>query len=125
MLYVGCSRCRSVGPYYCGGQFMPHMPVPAEPSPMGPTCGYCGVMAPMFMCTVCGTTQGLYFPGMTVPPAQGAGVAPIVAPVAQAPANASPQQLQSGFGKAAEAFGSSFGRQLGENLANSMSGWMN
>jgi hypothetical protein len=61
---------------------------------------------------------------MTVPPAQGAGVAPLVAPVAQAPQNAAPHELRSGFEEAAQQFGSSFGKQFGQNLANSMSTWM-
>ena len=103
---------------------MPHVPVPVEASPMGPACGWCGPLPPIFTCMMCGTTQGLYLPGMSVPPAQGAGVAPLVAPVAQAPQNAAPGQLQGGFEHAANEFASSFGNQLGENLANSMSAWM-
>ena len=124
MLYAGCARCQSVTTLMCGGRFMPHVPVPVEPSAMGPACGWCGPLPPIFTCMVCGTTQGLYIPGMTAPPAQGAGVAPLVAPVAQAPPNAAPHQLRSGFEQAAEQFASSFGKQFGQNLANSMSTWM-
>jgi hypothetical protein len=123
MLYVGCTRCGSVGPFLCAGKFMFHAPVPTEPSPMGPMCAWCGVLAPMFTCGVCGTTQGLYVPGMTVPPAQGAGIAPLVAPAVQAPEAASPHQLKSGFESAVNEFMGSFGKQLGQNVANSMSTW--
>jgi hypothetical protein len=121
MLYAGCANCQSVTTLVCTGQFMPHAAVAVEPTPMGPACAWCGLMPPVFTCFVCGTTQGVYFPGMTRPPAQGAGVAPLVAPVAQAPPNAAPHQLRSGFEQAAEQFASSFGKQLGQNLANSMS----
>lgn len=124
MLYVGCSRCGSVGPFLCGGKFMFHVPMPTEPSPMGPICAWCGVLPPMFTCTACGTTQGLYMPGMTVPPAQGAGVAPLVAPAVQAAEAASPHQLRSGFERALSEAANSFGKQLGQNVANSMSTWM-
>jgi hypothetical protein len=94
MLFVGCSRCQSIGPYLCAGQFTPHMPMPAEPSPQGPFCRYCGPMAPMFVCGVCGTRQGLYMPGMPPPAPAGMGFAPLVAPVVQAPQGASATQVQ-------------------------------
>jgi hypothetical protein len=81
-------------------------------------------MPPVFTCTICGTTQGLYMPGMTVPPAQGAGIAPLVAPVAQAPEGAAPHQLRSGFEDAVHGFASAFGKQFGQNVANSMGAWM-
>jgi len=124
MLYAGCARCQSVTTLMCGGQFMPHVPVPVEPSPMGPACGWCGPLPPIFTCMVCGTTQGLYIPGMTVPPAQGAGVAPLVAPVAQAPPGASANQVHGGIKDAGREFVTSFGKGLGEEAARVVGAWM-
>ena len=84
MLFVGCSSCRSIGPLWCAGQFMPHMPVAAEPSPYGPACGFCGVMSPYFTCMQCGAVQLMYLAGAAPPQAQGQ----LVAPVVQAPQHA-------------------------------------
>jgi hypothetical protein len=91
---------------------------------MGPVCAWCGVLPPIFRCMRCATIQGLFMPGMTVPPAQGAGVAPLVAPAVQAPEGASPHQLRSGFERALNEAAGSFGKQFGETLANSISTWM-
>jgi hypothetical protein len=124
MLYAGCARCQSVTTLMCGGQFMPHVPVPVEASPMGPACGWCGPLPPIFTCMVCGTTQGLYIPGMTVPPAQGAGVAPLVAPVAQAPPGASANQVHGGIKDAGREFVTSFSKGLGEEAAKVVGAWM-
>jgi hypothetical protein len=124
MLYAGCARCQSVTTLMCGGQFMPHVPVPVEPSPMGPACAWCGLMPPIFTCMVCGTTQGIYIPGMTVPPAQGAGVAPLVAPVAQAPPGASLNQVHGGIKDAGHEFVTSLGKGLGEEAARMVGAWM-
>jgi hypothetical protein len=127
MLYVGCSNCRSVGPFYCGGQFGPHPPLPAEPSPMGPCCGFCGVMAPVFTCMRCGMVQGMYMPGMAPPPAPFPGLSPLVAPVYQAPASAPPHQIESGLRTTAQTFvreiAKGFAGQLGQDAANAMAGW--
>jgi hypothetical protein len=68
---------------------MPHMPTPVEPSPMGPFCRWCGQMPPVFLCTICGTRQGVYMPGMPAPQVSGWGGPQLVAPVVQAPQNAS------------------------------------
>lgn len=103
---------------------MPHVPVPVEASPMGPACPWCGPMPPIFTCTICGTTQGLYMPGMSVPPAQGPGIAPLVAPVAQAPQGAAPHQVHSGLQEVANEFAGAFGKQLGQGVANSVGAWM-
>lgn len=123
MLFAGCSSCGSVVPLYCGGKFMPHVPVPVEPSPMGPTCPYCGPLPPIFGCTVCGTIQGLYLPGMTVAPAQGAGIAPLVAPVVQAPQGASPAQVHGGLKEVGLEFVRSVGKGFGEEAGSAVRAW--
>ena len=65
LLYVGCSVCRNVVPLFCGGQFMPHAPVPTTSSSMGFSCQICGLIPPFFICTICWTRQMLYLPGST------------------------------------------------------------
>jgi hypothetical protein len=124
MLYAGCSRCRSVVPLYCGGAFPTHVPVPVEPSPMGPYCPWCGPLPPIFMCTICGTTQGLYLPGMTVPPAQGAGIAPLVAPAVQAPQGASPAQVHGGLKEVGLDFLKSFSKEFGGEAGRAVGAWI-
>jgi hypothetical protein len=120
MLFVGCSRCQSIGPFMCGGTFGFHPPIPAEPSPMGPFCPMCGPMAPMFMCGVCGTMQGLYMSGMASPPQQQMGAASLVAPVVNASPAASHGQIQdllkSFAGDCARSAGKSFGQSLGQAM---------
>jgi hypothetical protein len=73
---------------------------------------------------MCGTIQGLYLPGMTIAPAQGAGIAPLVAPILQAPQSASPNQLRSGFASLGRELFSSFGQEFGQDMADSMAAWM-
>jgi hypothetical protein len=73
---------------------------------------------------VCGTVQGLYLPGMTVPPAQGAGIAPLVAPAVQAPQSASPAQVQGGLKEAGREFVSSFGKAFGEEAGRAVGAWL-
>jgi hypothetical protein len=124
MLFAGCSSCRSVVPLYCGGRFMPHVPVPVEPTAMGPTCAWCGPLPPIFTCMVCGTVQGLYLPGMTVPPAQGAGIAPLVAPAVQAPQGASPAQVHGGLKEVGLEFVRSFGKGLGDQAGMAVRAWV-
>jgi hypothetical protein len=119
MLYAGCSRCRSIIPLYCAGQFMPHGPVPLQAARTGPHCAWCGPIPPVFTCMNCGTFQGLYLPGMGAPPAG----ARLLAPVVQARS----QPSSSWFAGAAkdmlrEAM-SSFSQQFGQNAANSMGAW--
>jgi hypothetical protein len=124
MLHAGCSRCQSVTTLICAGRFMVHPAVPVEPSPMGPACGWCGLLPPVFTCMVCGTTQGLYIPGMTVMPAQGAGIAPLVAPAVQAPQGASPAQVHGGLKEVGLEFISSFGKGFGEGAAGAVRTWI-
>jgi hypothetical protein len=90
---------------------------------MGPTCPYCGPLPPIFGCTVCGTVQGLYLPGMTVAPAQGAGIAPLVAPVVQAPQGASPAQVHGGLKEVGLEFVRSFGKGFGEEAGSAVRAW--
>jgi hypothetical protein len=73
---------------------------------------------------VCGTVQGLYLPGMTVPPAQGAGIAPLVAPAVQAPQGASTAQVHGGLKKAAGEFVSSFSKGLGDEAGRAVGNWL-
>src|SRR5690349_23248249 len=91
MLFVGCSSCSSIGPLWCAGQMMPHMPMPAEASPYGPACGFCGVMPPYFTCMRCGAVQWMYLQGAGAPPPQ---QGQMIAPVVQASQNAGQGQLR-------------------------------
>jgi hypothetical protein len=79
----------------------------------------------MFMCTVCGTAQGLYLSGMSVPPAQGAGIAPLVAPVVQAPQGASQAQVHGGLKEVGLEFVKSFGKGLGDQAGMAVRAWVN
>ena len=125
MLFAGCSSCRSIVPLWCAGQFMPHAPMPVEPSPMGPYCQFCGQMPPIFLCTVCGTRQGLYMPGMAAPPAPAMGAAPLVAPVVQAPQAASHGEVHSLIMSFVREGVKSMGGEVGQQAGQSMSAWMN
>lgn len=124
MLFVGCSRCRSIGPFMCAGTFAFHPPMPAEPSPSGPFCRMCGPMAPMFMCGVCGTRQGLFMPGMAAPPQQGFAGSQFVAPVVQAPQGASQGQVTSLLMTFAKRCANSAGDQFGNDLGEAMGAWV-
>ncbi len=117
MLFVGCSSCRSIGPLWCAGQFMPHMPVAAEPSPWGPTCGFCGVMPPYFTCMRCGAVQWMYLAGTAPPQALPQGQ--LVAPVVQAPQGAGEGDIKSLLMKLANQAAKSAGDELGKRMA----GW--
>jgi hypothetical protein len=98
------------------------MPMPVQASPMGPYCQFCGPLPPMFRCTICGTVQGLYVPGMPVPQVQRAGM-PLVAPVLQAPQGAPQNDLRSGLRKVAIEFLSSAAHSAGDNMGNQMTAW--
>jgi hypothetical protein len=124
MLFAGCSSCRSIVPLWCAGQVMPHMPVPVEPSPMGPYCRFCGQMPPIFTCMVCGTTQGLFMPGMAAPPAPAMGAGPLVAPAVQAPEAASQGDVRSLIMSFVREGVSSMGEQVGQEVGQSMGAWM-
>ena len=63
VLYVGCGNCRATIPLVCTGQFMPHIPLPIAASQAGVSCGFCGLLAPVFTCGYCWTSQALYVPG--------------------------------------------------------------
>jgi hypothetical protein len=120
MLVAGCSNCRSVAPLWCAGQFMPHAPLYVEASPMGPFCGWCGQMPPVFTCFQCGTRQGLYTPGMAVQRAMGPG---LVAPAFQASEGASPNQILRGLVGVAKVFLNEAAKTAGQNMGNSMTAW--
>lgn len=118
MLYAGCSCCRSIIPLYCAGQFMPHGPVPLQASPMGPYCGWCGTIPPVFTCMNCGTFQGLYLPGMGAPPP-----GRLLAPVVQASSQPSTNWVAGAAKDMVHELMSSLGQQLGQNVANNMGVW--
>jgi hypothetical protein len=118
MLFVGCSFCRSIGPLWCAGQLMPHMPVAVEPSPWGPACGFCGVMPPYFTCMNCRTVQLMYLAG-TAPP-QGMAPGQLIAPVVQAPQHAGEGQVK----KLIFAFVNEAVKGAGDEFGQRMVGWM-
>ena len=128
MLFTGCSCCRSIVPLYCGGQFVPHVPVPVGATPMGPCCNFCGLLAPVFVCTVCWTRQALYLPGSRFAPPVGVpGLSQYVAPVVQAPMGTGQNQLSGLFQSVAsqffKEFAAGFGNQFGQNTASAMATW--
>ena len=116
MLFVGCSFCRSIGPLVCAGQFMPHMPVPVEPSAWGPACGYCGPMPPVFTCSRCFTQQWLLLQGAAPP--QGMQQGQAFAPVVQAPAGAGESQVMKLIKVFVGEAGKGFGQQVGNQTMN-------
>jgi hypothetical protein len=120
MLVAGCSNCRSIAPLWCAGQFMPHAPLYVEPSPMGPACGWCGLMPPVFTCFQCGTRQGLYMPGMAVQQAMGPG---LVAPVFATSEGASQNKIVSGLVGVAKVFVNEAVKQAGQNVGDRMTAW--
>jgi hypothetical protein len=124
MLFAGCSSCRSIVPLVCAGQFMPHMPTPVEPSPMGPYCPFCGQMPPFFTCTVCATTQGLFMPGMAAPPAPAMGAGPLVAPVVQAPQATSHGEVRELIMSFVREGVGAAGKAVGQGAGQTMAAWM-
>jgi hypothetical protein len=120
MLVAGCSNCRSIAPLWCAGQVMPHAPLYVEPSPMGPYCGWCGLMPPVFTCFQCGTRQGLYMTGMAVPRALGQG---LVAPVFAASEGTSQNQLVRGLIGVAKIFVNEAAEQAGQNVGDCVTAW--
>ena len=122
MLFAGCSNCGSIVPLFCAGRFMPHVPVPVEPSPMGPYCGFCGPMPPVFMCTICGTVQGLYIQGMPTQTLQQPGVGPLVAPVVQTQGSAAPSHGE--VKNFVHEFIGGLGKGLGGVAGQRMGAWM-
>jgi len=103
---------------------MPHAPLPVGASPMGPYCGFCGILAPVFVCTVCWTRQALYLPGAPFAPPVGVpGLSQYIAPVVQAPQGAGQNQLSGLFQTAASQFVKEFAGGLGQQAASGMSNW--
>ena len=97
------------------------MPMPAEPSPFGPACGFCGVMPPYFTCMRCGAVQWMYLAGASPPPQQAQGQ--LVAPVVQAPQHADEGQVKSIVLEFVHAFAKSAGDQAGQRAMAGMAGW--
>lgn len=120
MLAAGCSNCRSIAPLWCAGQFMPHAPLYVEPSPMGPCCAWCGLMPPVFTCFACGTTQGLYMPGMAVPQTRGPG---LLAPVISTSEGASQGQIARLMTGAVKTLLNEAATQAGQNVGDRMTAW--
>jgi hypothetical protein len=120
MLFAGCSFCRNTVPLWCAGGFPPHPPLAVEASPMGPYCGYCGPLQPVFRCGMCGSVQYLLLLGMGPPPTPAFGNAQLVAPVVQAPEAASKGQVRSLIVECVKAFAGPAGKEFG----HSMGVWM-
>jgi hypothetical protein len=99
---------------------MPHAPLYVEPTPMGPACGWCGLMPPVFTCFQCGTRQGLYIPGMPVQQAMGQG---LVAPVFQASEGASQNQIVRGVVGVVKVFLNEAAKTAGQNMGDRMTAW--
>ena len=120
MLYIGCSCCRAIGPFLCGGQMWPHPPLVAFSGPGYVACPQCGPMTPTFTCLFCGMYQMLYVPGARPPllPAYPGMASPRMAPVFQAQQNASPDMLQT----ACQAFVKGVASQLGQELVSGFFG---
>jgi len=128
MLYVGCGNCRSIVPLFCAGRFMPHPPLYVDAGYMGIQCGYCGVLPPIFVCTLCGVTQMAYVSGAPVPQQMMLPGAPnTVAPVVRADAGASGSDVSKLLIKAAGAFlehaAGKWGDQFGTGSGNYVSSW--
>jgi len=125
MLYVGCSNCRTIVPLWCAGQFPPHAPLPAMAGPHGVYCGVCGLMPPIFTCTVCWTRQMLFLPGSAGAPSSifpGSNLS--VAPVVQAQPGASHDLLSSLFKQMMSGFATQVGSGLGTIAMQELGQWM-
>jgi hypothetical protein len=120
MLYVGCSSCPNIAPFVCTGLAMFHPAMPTEPSPMGPFCGFCGVLPPVFMCGMCGTVQRLFVPGMSAPPTPTFGGPQLVAAAMQAPAGKPPSRgaFQTLMVKIADTAGERIGADIGQSVSS-------
>jgi hypothetical protein len=114
VLYARCASCGSVVPLFCFGQFMPHPAAYVVATPMGPACGMCGPLRPIFMCSICGLQQYLFVPGAPPPVTPSAGQN--FALVVQAQPNASPTTLSGLFGEVASEFAGSFGESAAQVL---------
>ncbi len=119
MLYVGCGNCRATIPLVCTGQFMPHIPLPIAASQAGVSCGFCGLLAPVFTCGYCWTSQALYVPGTNAAPTPGFGASRYVAPAVDAPGNAIQAELSDRFANVMEEFAGGVANSLGESFGGS------
>jgi len=113
MNYAGCIRCGNIVPLMCSGSFPMHMPMPMQMSPMGPFCGYCGARWQVFTCTLCGTPQTPWMPGMQMPTSPGWAAAQMVSPVVQAAPGATQYTLRGDMHDAVIAFAKSGGKAVG------------
>jgi len=113
MPYARCAYCGYIALLTCSGQFMPHQPMLVQISAMGPACGYCGPLPPIYTCPFM-HTQYLFLPGTSPMPQPGGGAS--YAPVVQAPPGTSEKGLNKAFteilGKMAGEFGKSAATQL-------------
>jgi hypothetical protein len=117
MLYTGCSGCGAVVPLFCAGQFLPHMPMYVQSTPLGIVCNICGILPPVFTCTLCGTVQRLYVQGMNFNPQQVvAGGVSRIAPVVQSNANTKESAVKSLLSNAAKSFAGEFGKGVAKQL---------
>jgi hypothetical protein len=128
MLYVGCGNCRAVVPLFCGGRFMPHMPVYVDAGPMGIYCRLCGQLPPIFTCMQCGVTQLTYVSGAALPRQLMLPGAPsTVAPVVRVDPAASGSEIKNLLLSAGKSFLSEFaghaGGQFGDHFGNWASSW--
>lgn len=123
MLYAGCCNCRQIVPLFCSGTFLPHFPMAVAATTFGPECGLCGPLTPVFTCSSCWVTQGLYLPGMTAPQ-RVPGAGPFVAPVVHAHQGANSHDLGGQLTDVAREFASEFGQQLGQDVSSMLGNWL-
>jgi hypothetical protein len=121
--FAGCSRCGNIVPLMCAGSFPMHMPMPVQVTPMGMFCGYCGASSQVFTCTLCGTMQMLYMPGMRMP-TPGYGTPQYMAPVVQASQGASQHSLRRDLCSVALTAAKSGAGEWGHDMGDAMAAWM-
>ena len=121
MLHAACSGCGAIVPLFCAGQFFPHMPFYVQLSPMGILCNFCGILPPIFTCTLCGTRQSIYLQGSNFNPQQvmAAGISKI-APVVQSAPNAKEGTVKQLVKDAAKGFAGEFGKGLASKLLGAL-----
>ena len=128
LLYVGCAGCRSIVPLYCAGQFMAHTPIPIVKTRSGFGCQLCGLMPPVYTCTICWLTQMTYVPQTSALPPQALFGARQIAPVVEATPGANPQELKVKFSdiakKALGGFTEEFAKGMGQNAAACFKSWV-
>jgi hypothetical protein len=107
---------------------MPHIPVYVDAGFMGIQYGYCGVLPPIFICTLCGVTQIAYVSGGPVPQQRRLPGGPnTVAPVVRADAGASGSEVRKLLIEAAgtllDHVAGKWGDQIGTGSGNYVSSW--